>query len=140
MPGSESADCSSAVEATNTSSRIMCRLFYTRPTALLRTRSRNCTTRSRVLKQPASELTLIQAGVAAVRGQQVVVGAFLDDPSMLHHQDEIGVPDRREAVGDDEGGSALHRIGHRRLDQDLGARVHAAGGLVENEDRRVGEK
>jgi len=33
------------------------------------------------------------------------VAPLLDDPSMLEHDDQVGVTDRREPVGDDERGS-----------------------------------
>ena len=50
------------------------------------------------------ELRLVERGVGARRGQQLGVGALLDDPARLHHQDQVGVADRREPVGDDEAG------------------------------------
>ncbi len=49
------------------------------------------------------ELCLVEGGVGATGGQQLVVGTALDDLSSLHHQDQVGVADRREAVRNDEG-------------------------------------
>ena len=40
--------------------------------------------------------------VGAAAGQQLGVDALLDDPARLHHQDLIGVADRRKPVRDDE--------------------------------------
>jgi hypothetical protein len=41
--------------------------------------------------------------VAAAQGQQVGVAAVLDHPPVVHDQDQVGVDDRAEAVGDDDG-------------------------------------
>ena len=65
--------------------------------------------------------------------------ALLDDGAVLHHQDAVGVPYGGKAVGDDKAGAALHQRVHGLLDFQLRARVHAGGGLVENEDGGVGE-
>ena len=66
--------------------------------------------------------------------------ALLDDLARLHHQDGVGVADRREAVGDHEAGAVRAQRRHRLLDEHLGAGVDRAGGLVEDQDRRVGEE
>ena len=66
--------------------------------------------------------------------------ALLDDPPVAHHEDHVRVADRRQPMGDDERGPALHQRLHRALDEDLGPRVHRRGRLVEDEDRRVGEE
>jgi hypothetical protein len=42
-------------------------------------------------------------------------------------------------VSDDEARSAFHQTGHRLLDEDLGTGVHAARGLIEDENDRVGQ-
>ena len=34
--------------------------------------------------------------------EQLVVGALLNDLAILHHQDDVGVADRGEPVGNDE--------------------------------------
>jgi hypothetical protein len=38
-----------------------------------------------------SELGAVEVGVRAVRGQQVLVPATLDDPSAVDHRDLVGV-------------------------------------------------
>ena len=65
--------------------------------------------------------------------------ALLDYASVVHYEDEVGVADCGEPVGDDEVGSTRHQGVHGPLDQHLCSRVHAACGLVEDEDRGVGE-
>jgi hypothetical protein len=42
-------------------------------------------------------------------------------------------------VGDDKAGAAFHQAQQRLLDARLGARVDAAGGLVQDQDGRVGQ-
>ena len=66
--------------------------------------------------------------------------ALLDDPAVLEHDDQVGVADRREAVGDDERGAAVQQAAQRALDLALGADVDRARRLVEDQDARVGEQ
>ncbi len=68
------------------------------------------------------------------------MGALLDDLAVLHDQDDVGAADGREPVGDDEAGAVGPQPVHGFLDLDLGAGVDGAGGLVEDEDGRVGEE
>ena len=58
----------------------------------------------------------------------------------VHHQDGVGVADRRQSVRDDEAGTTRAQRRHRPLDEHLGASVDRARRLVEDEDRRVGEE
>ncbi len=60
--------------------------------------------------------------------------AALDDPTVVDHQDLIRVADGAQAVRDHEARPALHEAKHGLLDVQLRARVHAAGGLVQDED------
>ena len=39
------------------------------------------------------ELAVVQVGVEAAGGQQLVVGALLHDVAVPHHKDEVGVLD-----------------------------------------------
>jgi hypothetical protein len=55
------------------------------------------------------ELALVEVGVAAAGGQQHGVAAALDDLAGLDHQDQIGVPDRAQAVRDDNAGASTQR-------------------------------
>ena len=66
--------------------------------------------------------------------------ALLDDPAVLEHDDQVGVADRREPVRDDERGAAGEETTERPLDLALGADVDRRGGLVEDQDARVGEE
>src|SRR5947209_1761882 len=47
-----------------------------------------------------------QAGVDAALVDELVVTALLDEAALVHHQDQVGVADGGEAVGDDDAGGA----------------------------------
>ena len=59
--------------------------------------------------------------------------AALDDPSVGQHHDLLGQRDGRGAVGDDEGGAALHDLHQRPPDLELGLGVDARGGVVQDQ-------
>ncbi len=65
---------------------------------------------------------------------------LLDDPPVLEDDDQVGAPDRREPVGDDERRPSGEERAQRELDAPLGSDVDARGRLVEDEDARVGEE
>ena len=67
------------------------------------------------------------------------MGALLDDVAVPHHKDEVCVPDGGQAVGDDEAGTAAHQVVHCGLDALFGAGIHAAGGLIQDQDAVVGQ-
>ena len=66
--------------------------------------------------------------------------AGLDDAPAVEHDDGIGVDNGGQAVGDDQDGAVRGEGGQRLLDLALGVRVGVGGGLVEQEDRGVGEE
>ena len=76
------------------------------------------------------ELGLVQLGVAAAGGQQLGVGAPLDHPAGLDHEDRVGLPDGRQTVGDDDGGPPGQGVGERGLDLGLRRRVEVGGRLI----------
>ncbi len=84
-------------------------------------------------------LARVEVGVAASPGQQLLVPATLDDAASLDDEDRVGSPDRRQPVGDDEGRAPLHQLGEALLDQGLALAVERGGGLVEDQDSRVGQ-
>ena len=64
--------------------------------------------------------------------------ALLDDASVVHHTDDVGITNGGETMGNDEGGTSFHDVVHSFLHQSLRARVDARGGFVEDERRRIG--
>ncbi len=71
--------------------------------------------------------------------QQFLVRALFDDLAVVDHHHVVGVADGAQAVGDDEAGASCHQAQQRFLDARLGARVHAAGGFVQDQNGRVGQ-
>ena len=65
------------------------------------------------------------------------MGALLGDVAVFQNQNLVRVLDGGQAVGDDEAGFALHEPAHGCLHLALGAGVHVAGGLVQNQHLRV---
>ena len=62
--------------------------------------------------------------------------AALDDDAVVEDDDLVGVDDRRQAVGDDQGRAVARDPVERRLDLALGMDVEGRGRLVEDQDRR----
>ena len=67
----------------------------------------------------ALDLHAEELGVASAAGEELVVGAGLDHPPILDHDDLVGVADGAEAVGDDEAGAPPHEAGEGALDEVL---------------------
>ena len=65
--------------------------------------------------------------------------AFLDDSTAVQDQDAVGLEDRCEAMGDDEGGSADHQLVECLLDENLAFGVERRGRLVEQQNGRVAQ-
>uniref|UniRef100_A0A0A8XUT2 Uncharacterized protein n=1 Tax=Arundo donax TaxID=35708 RepID=A0A0A8XUT2_ARUDO len=82
-----------------------------------------------------------QLGVGAATilalGHELVVRADLGDGAALQDGDEVGLADGGEAVGDHQRGATDHEAVQRLLHQLLRLGVERAGGLVQQQDRRV---
>ena len=70
------------------------------------------------------ELTVVELRIEPAPGKKLLVCSLLDNVAVVHHEDEVGIADRRQAVGDDEARPPLHEVVHRLLDQDLSVGVH----------------
>jgi hypothetical protein len=68
------------------------------------------------------------------------VGSLLDDPPVVQHDDEVGTPDRRQPVRDDEGRAAGEKAAQPALDASLRSDVDRRRSLVEDEDARIREQ
>ena len=75
-------------------------------------------------------------GVEAGAGEQLLVGALLDDAPGIHHQDVVGIRDRGQPVRDGQRRVVCGDLPQGLQDQLLGVRVQARGGLVEYQDAR----
>ena len=69
------------------------------------------------------ELTVIQGVVETVLLQQFIVRALFDDVSVPHNKDHVRLLDGGKAVGDDEGGTALHHFYESALNAHLGSGI-----------------
>ena len=65
--------------------------------------------------------------------------AALDDLAVVDHQHLVGIADGGQAVGDDKAGAPFHQAQQGLLQVLFGARVHVAGGLIQDQDIRVGQ-
>ena len=63
--------------------------------------------------------------------------AELDHAAAVDHGDAVRLANRGQAVGDNEGRAILHQAVERFLHQMFAFAIEGAGGLVEDEDRRV---
>ena len=61
--------------------------------------------------------------------------ATLDDTTAIDHQHLIRGTDSAQPVGDHKGCASIHQLEQRFLDEHFGARVNAAGGLVQDQER-----
>ena len=66
----------------------------------------------------------IQVRIGAAAGQKFKVITGFDDSPAIHDQYEIGIPDRTEAVSDDQAGPALEKLGKSLLDAHFGDGVY----------------
>ena len=81
-------------------------------------------------------LQLVQPPVDAPEVEELVVGAVLADGAVVENVDAVDVLDRRQAVGDDDRGLALHQVVQGVLGQGLGLGVDAGGRFVEEQELR----
>ena len=52
----------------------------------------------------------LQVVVEALAGHQLLMGALLHEPALLEDEDEVGVADGAEPVGDHEGRASLQQL------------------------------
>src|SRR5262245_27241560 len=88
-------------------------------------------------RQGRLELELVKFAVDAAAAEQLGVGALLGDAAVFQDDDEVGFLNGGKAVGDADGGAALHEVVEGALDGALGFGVQRAGGFVEDEDGGV---
>jgi len=76
---------------------------------------------------------------AVFEGGEFGMGALLHDGAIVHYADAVGFADGGQAVGDDDGGSALHEGIEGFLNLFFGFGIEAGGGFIEEEDSGVFE-
>src|SRR3989339_2219593 len=85
------------------------------------------------------ELADIQMMIEPAPLEQFLVRPFFDDPAAVDHQDLAGVTNRAQAVGYHETGPACHELQQCFVDAGFGPGIDAAGRLIEDQDRRIGQ-
>src|SRR5439155_1184893 len=78
-------------------------------------------------------------GLASAQVDELLVRTAFDDPATVEDEDQVGVANGREAVGDGHGGAALREAVEGVLDRPLGLDVERARRLVQHQHRRVAE-
>ena len=63
----------------------------------------------------------------------------LNDIAVTHDEDDVGIADGREPMGDDEGRTVLRQSVESLLNELLRASVDRRRGFVEDEERTVGK-
>ena len=91
------------------------------------------------LSLPGADELAVELAVRPAARQQHVVRAALDDLTMVQHQQQISMANRREAVGDDKAGSAFEQQGQGTLQTNLGEGIDGTGGLVEDDQSGSGQ-
>ena len=72
--------------------------------------------------------------------QQLLMGALLHYLAAIQHHDTVGMAHCTQAVGDDDDGAATADGLHVLLDDAFGLVIQGTGGLVEDQDARIGEQ
>ena len=80
-----------------------------------------------------------QRGVGPVRGEQFVVRAALGDAALVQDHDPVGAGRGGQPVRDHDRGARRGQLADRVVDRGLGGQVERGGGLVEQQDGRVGQ-
>ena len=68
------------------------------------------------------------------------MAADIDHPPLVHDHDAVGLLNRRQAVGDDQGGALVHQPVERLLHGKLALGIEGAGRLVEQQDGGIAEQ
>lgn len=81
-----------------------------------------------------------ELAIEAIEGEELVVGASLNDMAMVEHNDGIGRADSAQAVGNGDGGAAFHKGVETLLHSEFALGIKGRGSLVENKDRGIAEE
>ncbi len=82
------------------------------------------------------ELPLVELRIETRGRDELGVSAALDDPALLHHEDQIGTQHGGQPVRDHDRRPAGERAFERGLHRGLGIRVEVRSGLVEHDEVR----
>lgn len=83
------------------------------------------------------KLRIIQLCIKSVLCKKLIMCTLLDNVSILHDKNHIGILDSRQPVGDDKACSVLHQIVECLLDTDFCTCIDRGCGLIKDQDRIV---
>jgi hypothetical protein len=78
--------------------------------------------------------------VGAVGVAELLVGALLEDLPVVEHDDVVDLVEPVEFVGDEQDRTVLGGVQQVRGERLAAAGVQVGGGLIENQQRRVGQE
>jgi len=90
-----------------------------------------------LLCEEATRLARPQLGIQSPALEQLVVAALLDDAALVHDDEPVHGRDGGEAMGNRDHGLTFHQIEELLLDGGLHLGIERAGGLIQDQDRRV---
>ena len=79
----------------------------------------------------------MEALILSATAKQFIVRPHFDDRPSGQHHDPIGLLNRGQTMGNDEGRSPLHQIGKSQLDDSFGLGIQCRCRFVENKQGRV---
>ena len=74
---------------------------------------------------------IVQLVISSFLCKKLVVGATLDDMSLLQDHDAVAVAYCGKTMGNDKSSSAFHQLVHTILNQLLGTGINGAGSLIQ---------
>ncbi len=80
------------------------------------------------------------AAIGLAATQQLVMRALIDEFALAQDQDLVGPADLREAMGDQQGSTALQHPMDSALNLVLGGAVDGASRVVQDQDARIGQQ
>src|SRR5689334_17109735 len=89
---------------------------------------------------PQSHLRAVEHGVPSAAVHKFVVRAVLDDPAVLDRKYPVGLPQRRETMGDDDDRAPGADAAHVLLDDPFAFVVEGACRLIKDQYPRIGDQ
>src|SRR5690606_22184308 len=104
---------------------------------------------SRVASQRSDRLIVVSSSLLHTQQTRIVTGlmrcqftvrTLLDNLSAIDHDDAVGISDRRQTMRNDDDGATFANRLHVVLNDAFGFVIERAGGLVENQNARIGNQ
>ena len=93
--------------------------------------------RGPIVERLVPEVCIVELRVMTTLGHQISVISLLDDPTVIYDNDAVSVLDRRQPMGDDDGGPVAHDGVQSFLDLHLGEGIDTGRRLIQDKDCRI---